>query len=80
MGYEGTLDTTYLMPLAGLETDRFGKREAEQLFSLKEEATFIISHISMIEIKWLIINKTRKNSSQKNVQGIVQSIPKLFIV
>jgi len=52
------LDTTYLMPLAGLETDKFGKEDAKMLYGLRD-FVFVASPVSLIEIKWVIISKTR---------------------
>jgi len=52
------LDTTYLMPLAGLETDKFGKEDAKILYKLKD-FKFIASPVSLIEIKWIIIRESK---------------------
>ncbi|RLE76498.1 MAG: hypothetical protein DRJ44_04005 [Thermoprotei archaeon] len=52
------LDTIYLMPLAGLETDKFGKEDAKILYKLKD-FKFIASPVSLIEIKWIIIRESK---------------------
>ncbi len=52
------LDTTYLMPLAGIETDRFGSRDFAELCSAGG-VELLASPISLVEIKWVIIGKTK---------------------
>jgi len=52
------LDTTYLMPLAGIETEKFSSRDFAELYSM-EGIELLASPISLIEIKWIIIGGTR---------------------
>ncbi len=52
------LDTTYVMPLAGIETERFGAGDFAELCSV-EGVRLLLSPASLIEVKWLIIRETR---------------------
>ena len=54
------LDTTYLMPLSGIETDKFTKEDSKILFSAKN-IYFLVSPVSLIELKWIIISKSKGN-------------------
>jgi len=55
------LDTTYIMPLFGIETDKFSRKDLAKLLNIKNMC-FLVSLISLVEIKWIIISKTRKNT------------------
>lgn len=52
------LDTTYIMPLAGIETDRFGREDFSELYSM-EDVELLVSPVSLIEVKWIIIGSTK---------------------
>jgi len=53
------LDTVYIMPLFGIETDKFSRKDLAKLLNIKNMC-FLVSLVSLIEIKWIIISKTRK--------------------
>ncbi|HDI74872.1 MAG TPA: type II toxin-antitoxin system VapC family toxin [Thermoprotei archaeon] len=59
------LDTTYLMPLAGIETDKFSKSDLRVLLSVKE-FEFIASPVSIIELKWIIISESKEKPVLKS--------------
>lgn len=56
------LDTTYIMPLAGIETEKFGTEDFAELCSTKG-LELLLSPISLVEVKWIIIAETRGRPS-----------------
>jgi len=47
------------MPLFGIETDKFSRKDLAKLLNIKSMC-FLVSLVSLIEIKWIIISKARK--------------------
>ena len=53
------IDTTYLLPLFGIEIEKFSLQNMQYL--LEVDAEVIYNPISLIEIKWVILKLTKKN-------------------
>ena len=53
------IDTTYLLPLFGIEIEKFNLRDIQSL--LEVDAEIIYNSISLIEIKWIILKLAKKN-------------------
>jgi len=53
------IDTTFLLPLFGIETEKFTKKDFEQLLGFETE--FFYNPISLVEIKWVILKITSRD-------------------
>lgn len=64
------LDTTHILPLYGLETSITNHREeiSKLLKSESKFDEFIISDISLLEVRWLLLKKKKKEEEIKKKQ------------
>jgi len=63
------LDTTYLLPVFEIETNKFSKRDLELLLDSGIELFF--NPISLIEIKWVLIRLTKRD---KRKLGLLRKV------
>ncbi len=56
------LDTTYLLPLFEIKTEKFSKNDLKRLLKMNVELYY--NPVSLIEIKWKIIKLCKRNRSK----------------
>ena len=56
------LDTTYIMPLADVETEKFRKEDFKVLVDIcnSNRISLLLSPLSLVELKWVIIKLGRR--------------------
>lgn len=60
------IDTTYLMPLFGLETSTNRLKEDLLKYFSNKDYTFYYQMVSIIEIKWIIIKRARNDEDLRD--------------
>ncbi|MGQ4914234.1 MAG: hypothetical protein ACP6IU_05720 [Candidatus Asgardarchaeia archaeon] len=58
--YKVMLDTTFLLPLFGIESDKFTITDFKKLIRTTSKLMLFFSPVSLIELKWLILKKIKK--------------------